>query len=609
MDHDIEYYYSLGNEMSGGKRDYYPAICRAQEATEVADRPRDPSVRKGFRLDFAAQEYFFSKPIELVRCMHLRGSGGDPSGTIFTFPKDSPGIIVHSTASHGNRLYVDLSKLGGYAFTPAVGETYPFSGATITVLDNGVPVTLRETYQGAAGSIIEGLYLRCDEPSSPLGSQSEFVYSADYGTAYLINPYETSYAPDKRAHGISAFGLVSIRNVMVDGFFCHGIYFFGHGGARPSGSISGDSTSGLAQVSSHADCSTVEESTIIGNGGDGIHMFGGDAAYCRVSNINDNNNGGWAIADLSRLGNVMMNCNTNAQTRELGGAGDNPRLFISGGFLRPNKVVLPLCEDAAHVKDVISLFYRNVVDAVGSIIDVTRYNTYASEILATRDYATQGRSVFINCYTDGAISYIAASNIVIGGYARAFGTPNYIDVGQTLLFPNGLAAYGFQDLLDPPDDVPARDFAVTRLGGNNNAFPNLSIELDHGNTSEVASGTRRMYRLLFQQEEAGWWELTSIDSGGGNKTPLRLSTASSDIGDNGQIWFENGFYVGEKADGNRIKVVSGSRAPMAGSWNIGDRVLNCDPDASDTNADPLVNKSCAGWINTRTGWRPFGKIQ
>ena len=177
----------------GIHKDYYYAMCRVQEASEIEDYEANP--QKGFTLHFEPREYHFSKPIELVRCMHLLGSGGYSSGTVFTFPKDSPGIIVHSIASYKNPLYVDLSTVGGYTFNQhprAVlqrdGKKYPFSGNLMDALDDGVPVTIWETYQSAEGSIIENIHIRCADAPSPINGNVELEYDVNYAATSVINP-------------------------------------------------------------------------------------------------------------------------------------------------------------------------------------------------------------------------------------------------------------------------------------------------------------------------------------------------------------------------------------------------------------------------------------
>jgi hypothetical protein len=92
--------------------DYYPAICRAQSKA-FAGNTKYPYL--GFTLFFEAKQYHFSKPIELIRNMHLMGSGASlDNSTMFTFPENSPGIIVHSDVSYRNITYVDINLMGDF---------------------------------------------------------------------------------------------------------------------------------------------------------------------------------------------------------------------------------------------------------------------------------------------------------------------------------------------------------------------------------------------------------------------------------------------------------------------------------------------------------------
>jgi hypothetical protein len=680
---EIEYFYAKGNASSSGNemmpdgvtKDYYYAICRAQEASEIEDYNSTPR-EKGFTLYFDPKEYHFSHPIELVRCMHLLGNGGTKSGTVFTFPKDSPGIIVHSNASYQNPLYVDLSKfskLGTYSFNPHPdvfpgedGKKYPFSGNLIDTFDDGIRVLIWETYQSAEGSIIENIWIRCADTPSELDGNVELVYSVNYGNTRVINPYETGYSPDLRSHGIISYTIVYIRNVTIERFYCHGVYLYGHASSRPSGSIKGNSTqySGRKHVSAIADFSVVENSFISSCGGNAIHLFGSDAAYCKISNLNESANGGWTIADFSRLGNIISGCNSNAATKTIRNVDGSIKSFVGGAYLRPLKVELSLFDDNDYVKDIIGKWWRNVVDAAGTTIDSVRYSAYLSEIKNTDKIVVLQNTVFLNSYADGGFSYISATNIVIGGSIQNFGTAGKIYGEETLLFTNGLKAYGFQYQLDPLDDVPKQDFTITTIGGisGGSVIPNsshLSLEFDFSSTNKQdvtfpGLGYRLYYQNTFLECEIynrsdlmpfkGWWEFVNFQGGANySNCPIRLSNVNSDVG-TGQIWFENGFYIGEVELNQRVKVITGQKIPIIqenpgkGEWKrendangnilkifrtfvnkgnkivtevlkVGDRILNTDPDPTDLNPNLLENKSYAGWILTKVGWKPYGKIE
>jgi hypothetical protein len=661
----IEYFYDQGNEMDGARKDYYYAICRAQEASEIAKEKEgyDVSGDKGFTLHFEPKEYYFSKPIELVRCMHLLGDGGTYSGTIFTFPQDSPGIIVHSNSSYKNPLYVDIAKMGDYVFQNRPGEAYPFAGATITLEDDGKPITLRENYQSATLSIIENIQIRCSTPPSKLiGGNVELIYNIEYGAAIATNLHETAYSPDMRPHGITSFVPVYIRNVVIDNFNCHGVYLYGHAGARPSGSKTGDSAplSGRKQVAAIVDFSVVENSTISHCGGDAIHLFGSDAAYCKIGNILDSANGGWTVTDFSRIGNIILGCNSNAETKTKLNADGSIKSFVGGAYLRPYQIEQSLLDDDNYIKEKIQLWYRNVIDDAGNIIDLVRYNAYVAEAKSLRIITGLSETTFLNSYAEGGtFSYIAAGNLVLAGNIQNFGNSGKIYGQQTLLFPNGLTAYGFQYLSNPLEDRPQQNFTITTIGGMSGGSyvtnsSHLSLEFDFSSplkSSQRKDGTIPIgqdtnfpglgYRLYYQNtllEKAaynsnltkeqienisrqfkGWWEFVNFRRGSNyTNCPIRLSNSQTDVG-TGQVWFENGFYIGtfqEPKQNRRIKITTGVKIPTDDKKvikivkpKVGDRVLNTDPDPTDTNPNLLENKSYAGWIYTKVGWKPYGKIE
>ena len=579
----IEDFYQVTDpDYAPGIPDYYPAICRAQSQSN-AENTKYPYL--GFSLVFQAKQYYFSKPIELIRNMHLMGSGASADNpTMFILPENSPGIIVHSDASYRNSTYVDINLMGTF------------------FEDNSADFSSEKR---GDGSIIERIGISCDL-SSPIQAAEAvtFIYDPDYSNTQVISVYEDGYFPDRRSHGITAFCRVTIRDVSIYYFACHAIYLWGIGAGK-------DNDPDRKYQSANVIQSKVDNCILSTCGGDGVHIFGGAASSCIINSVTTAHLKGWSFADFSRIGNNFIACNSNDLNC----------------YLRPQNLTFPNLNNDNYIKKIINAWYEDIVDENLNITNPAKYADKFLEIKSTdKFYITFGHGIFIDCYADGGRSFISPSNVVIGsGNLGNLGTPAKLDTtGHVARLQNGLSVYGFQNLNEA--QAAQEDFTVTTLGGNSATFPNLSIEFDFTQNKSVQTSSNT-YRLLFEERYSrdrknnemykGWWELASIDPPGGHqlsyKTPLRLSTSNTDINENGQIWFENGFYIGaisqEDSENQRVKVISAKEAPSAGVWKNGDRVLNTNPDPSDINPDPLKNKSYSGWIFTSAGWKPFGKIE
>jgi hypothetical protein len=76
--------------------DFYPAMWRSQQVGQLRSNSIDPQGEIGWTILFGPKAYRFSRPIELVRCMRLQGSGGsDVPGTRFVFVNETPGLVIH----------------------------------------------------------------------------------------------------------------------------------------------------------------------------------------------------------------------------------------------------------------------------------------------------------------------------------------------------------------------------------------------------------------------------------------------------------------------------------------------------------------------------------
>jgi hypothetical protein len=303
--------------------DFYPALCRAQQIKFLDPSLVDSRFSAGWTILFQAKEYRFSRPIELVRCMRLVGAGGsDQPGTRFVFVNDTPGLFIHHGGSTG------LS----YQATGFWDETEWKARAGFKIPQRMLFSTADLERPTAEGSIIEniefiGTFTMPSAPFSPYmngqpfipGSQScALFFDRDpqrisreainrHGT--YINPFESTQKPDRRSHGIIAYGRFTLRNCVVSGFSGHGIYIYGNTSL------------------SNADGWQIETVTTRNNGNDGLHIFGSDATLGIAKNIYALNNRFWGIVDLSYLGNQFW--------------GGQASYNHYGGFLRPRILQLP----------------------------------------------------------------------------------------------------------------------------------------------------------------------------------------------------------------------------------------------------------------------------
>src|SRR5437773_547663 len=78
--------------------DWLSLVMRAQREWMA---PGDVPPARGFTLTFGPRAYYFGGSIELIRSMHLVGSGGvgGYAGTRFGFPPGVPGIICRAAWS------------------------------------------------------------------------------------------------------------------------------------------------------------------------------------------------------------------------------------------------------------------------------------------------------------------------------------------------------------------------------------------------------------------------------------------------------------------------------------------------------------------------------
>lgn len=310
--------------------DYYPAICRAQQLQFLPPGEAVPRFSSGCTLVFKAKEYRFSRPIELVRCMRLLGSGGaDQPGTRFVFTHDTPGLVIHHGGSEARTAMTADFLL----------ETNWKATGTSTIPPRQLPPTAELPLPTGEGSVIESIEFigACTPKSSPYPAYrngKSFVpgkthyalfFDRDFdrvskaevekhGT--LVDPFESTQKPDRRCHGIVAYGRFVLRNCVVSHFSGHGIYIYGN------------------TTHSNADGWQIDTVTVRNNCNNGLHIFGSDATLGLAKNLYALANRFWGVADLSYTGNQFI--------------GGQAAYNHFGGFLRPRLVQLTTDPDQNH---------------------------------------------------------------------------------------------------------------------------------------------------------------------------------------------------------------------------------------------------------------------
>jgi hypothetical protein len=300
--------------------DFYPAITRAQQVQRIATGRVTPLYAGGWTIVFGAREYRFLRPIELFRCMHLRGSGGaDQPGTRFVFVNQTPGLVIHHGGST-TRTYDEPAFLDETQWQAAPGYAIP---------PKMVPPVDDPAIPSGAGSVIENIDFvgsitpEVDFPpdlpyvngGSFLGPQDSYALFfdrhpsrvtnfVDHGV--LVDPFESAFKPDPRSHGMVAYGRFTLRHCVVRSFAGHGIYIYGN------------------TANAIADNWYVDTVMVRGNANNGLHIFGTDSHLGLALNLQALANRLWGVADLSYSGNQFI-----------GGQASNNHF---GGFLRPRSV-------------------------------------------------------------------------------------------------------------------------------------------------------------------------------------------------------------------------------------------------------------------------------
>jgi hypothetical protein len=330
--------------------DFYPAMWRSQQVGQLSPNSIDPQGEIGWTILFGPKVYRFSRPIELVRCMHLQGSGGsDVPGTRFVFVNETPGIVIHRAGIPATITlpdFLDPAKWRPNAPYTVIPERRlspindpDASQATGAIIENiqlegSFILSEQPNYLGEAyvngGSFLSGqpsytLYFDRDLTRADLDDVNN-----NYGI--LLDPFETMSKPDRRCHGIVAYAKFTLKNSVVKNFSGHGVYIYGN------------------TAVSNADCWKIDTVMIQDNGNNGLHVVGEDASPGVAINLQANGNRLWGIADLSRSQGVNQYISGQTSYNHYGGflrpqavrfTNDlNPNIANGGGFPLSGPVLL-----------------------------------------------------------------------------------------------------------------------------------------------------------------------------------------------------------------------------------------------------------------------------
>jgi hypothetical protein len=471
--------------------DWLPAFERAQALHGVGHSGY--YIYGGFSLYFRPRAYYFSSTLH-VRCpMSLIGSGAAiNSGTVLNFPKGSQGLVFHGldTAKH-----------------PHYGGADPDRGSN------------------AQGSCVEKLMVMAVDPSDRFSPPVVNV---------LTDFRESTFAPNRGAHGIVAYTAITLRDVHVTYFDGHGVYIYGNG----------DDDLLTPGTYSNAHFYGLHNSVLSYNGGDGLHVYGGECGHGMIANCQFNQNAGWGVHDASTLGGTTMICGqvfanaTGGVWRDYGivnrdyamlaaqvdEALTNPNtdasvlpmlsalravlpVVLANAPPAPDPAAYPILLEDLRANTVVSPAVIDACQAYAAAWDAYR-NTVGSGLEAA--LAAEGfPGMMEQCYLDFAHPYAAGANVYLSVYGEANGSgagvSNQLHSGAIAINSVGLTARsmvcGYENLQSQnhflgPGGVAAERFALLRPNGTQNPdigphfFSSLTAPTDAHPLGSIAFNSR-----------------------------------------------------------------------------------------------------------------------
>lgn len=632
--------------------------------------------QQALRISFQARTYHFSHTIEIVRQVHLLGvlsANGYAGGTRFKFPQFTCGLILHNHSSGhmrseknaaGDYLHtamtgtfdepqmVDRARLGnGMAaycgwntrpFYPPLAEPFndalsinpqgsiienvSFEGTNITGANDGVAEpgslgTPRDIYPDFR--LVPGAsdLSRGDRSGTGTALCNPYEMHVGWSEQDALNqtrglPYESWFVTSKAAHGLMLLMMAEVRSCAVSHFAGHGIYLFGNnyqGG----------------------DFSLITRVQIDGNNGNGLHISGGDVGLITCTSVSSAHNAGWGIVHMGRsAANTFIDC--QASYNQQGGflapyiiympynvvqqADERTAAQIIAGILAPPPVILP--EKIWGTAD-------DFMAVAGGLCLLTCYGesnwSKGPGVIATEHFINHN-SVLISC----TLGYL------IDGHPANFHTFD----DNSLLNEGAWTGLGFRpsSIGKQPHNYATGTIGSTIYSNVAMSFTQRFVEtpgrdLNYG----LATGLLLQHREITYAdpqdpektivEPTDYWGFSTINSL--NRSPLSISHWHNvDIGD-GEIWFENGFFLGahpRSQSSQRVRLLTSlpeelsaliassgidetAAKPAAGGkpmyrWEEGDVILNKAPKPG----------GHVGWICCRDPadmalrWFPYGNV-
>jgi hypothetical protein len=443
--------------------DWLPAFERAQALHGVG---HSGYFRYGgFSLYFRPRAYYFSSALH-VRCpMSFIGSGAAiNSGTVLNFPKGSQGLVFHG---------LETAKY------PHYGGTYPDRGSN------------------AQGSCVEKLMVMAVDPGDRFSPPAVHA---------LTDFRESTFAPNSGAHGIVAYTTITLRDVHVTYFDGHGVYIYGNG----DDDLLTPGTYSIAHFYGLHNC------FLSFNGGDGLHVYGGECGHGMIANCQFNQNAGWGVHDASTLGGTTMiagqvfanavggvwrdypiaNRDYGMLAAQIDEALSNPytdpnalpmlsalRAILAGVLAgappAPNPADYPVLLQDLRVHSIVAQHVIDACRAYHAAWDAYR-NAVGTALMAALG-AAGFPDMMETCYLDFAHPYAVGANVYLSVYAEANGggdgARNQLHSGaiaiSSLGLTGGSAVCGYQNLQSQnhflgPGGIVAERFGLLRANGTPN---------------------------------------------------------------------------------------------------------------------------------------------
>lgn len=299
-----------------------------------------------------------------------------------------------------------------------------------------------------------------------------------------------------------------------------------------------------------------------------IHDFAGNAIHVQAS------------VSAPIYGNANLTYVERVNTRlKQGGVGNQNGMFFHGGD-----------SNAGDIKD---------SDVGGSlrgfgILDLSFLgNNYVGiHTDGPRGFASANvnanQSVFTGCYAEGG-SYVAFGL----GTTSVGGTMPRHTGGGTVNSFNGLARLNRMLVGSAAANADAYEVSIVENATSLMYWKHTTGEIVYWRKGSSSAGDGA--------QADGWWG--TFNNNDPTKCAFLISNSDSDIGASGHLWVPHRLYIGAASNGTltnslRVRIESGTAAPVAGAYLQGDRVLNKQPTVAGGAGSQYT---IIGWICTVSG--------